>query len=253
MKNIVLSLLLLLSTCTASAPLAAAPLADLPKMQEEMFEPSVQLGKFCSGTVIYSDRDKDTGLVNTVILTAKHCTEKVGQEIPVVLSVYNKANRLTAEVSYVSTVLGQSTDSDLALLKLKDQNTIFTVAAVAPKETGESLIFGQDTFSVSYPLGGSQTLTIGTLGRVEKIAAFGTKTTEFYRSTPDIGPGSSGSALFQNTTGKYELIGVLTGSARGFTFYNMYTPIEEIVAYLDVAKKVYEVNVIKTDTVKITK
>lgn len=223
-------------------PAKSAEIADLKQMQEEMFEPSVQINKSCSGTVIYSDRDKESGKVSTVVLTAKHCVEKVDQRLDIMTQKYNKKNRLVEETAHKAKVLGVSYKSDLALIKLDDQETIFKTAKVAPKETGESLVFGQDVYSTSYPLGLSKTLTVGTLGYVDVVEDFKTSTSEFYRSTPDIGPGSSGSALFQKTTGTYEVIGVATGQYRGFTFVNMYTPIEEIVEYLDVAKGSYQVN-----------
>lgn len=219
----------------------SAPLEELKKMEEQMFLPSIQLNKNCSGTIIYSDRDKEKGIVSTIALTAKHCVEAADQRLDVMTYVYNKTNRLITEEAHKARVLGMSYKSDLALIKLEDENTIFPVAKIAKKETGESLKFGQDVYNVSYPLGGSQTLTVGTLGRVEVIPDFKTKSGEFYRATPDIGPGSSGSAMFQKATGDYEIIGVLTGGYRGFTYISLYTPIEEIVEYLDVAKTTYEV------------
>lgn len=237
----------------AVAETRAAPIKDLPKMQEQMFEPSVQLGKFCSGTLIYSDRDDETGKVNTIVLTAKHCVEKVDERLQIMFQNYNKSNRQVSETGYDAKVIGISYKSDLALIKLNDQDKLFTVAKVAPKETGESLLFGQDVYSVSYPMGGSKTFTVGSLGRVEVIPPFETisNTAEYYRATPDIFAGSSGSAMFQNTTGDYELIGVLTGGYGRVTFMNLYTPIEEIHDYLDVAKKSYEVKKkVKDDAAK---
>lgn len=219
----------------------AAPLEELKKMDEQMFSPSIQLNKNCSGTLIYSDRDKEKGTVNTIALTAKHCIDAADQRLDVMTYVYNKSNRLITEEAHKAKVLGMSYKSDLALIKLEDQNTIFPVAKVAKKETGESLKFGQDIWNVSYPKGGSRTLTQGVLGYVEIVDAFKTKTGEFYRMTPDIAPGSSGSGMFQNTTGDYELIGVVTGMYSGFSYMGLITPIEEINEYLDVAKTTYEV------------
>lgn len=222
-----------------SKPASPAPLSELPKIGEEMFLPSVQLDKNCSGTIIYSDRDKISGKVSTMVLTAKHCTESLNQDLEIFIYDYNKSNRLVKSNGWTAKVWGQSYKSDLALIKLVDDNTIFKTAKIAPRSTGESLIFGQDVFSVSYPLGGSMTFTQGTLGRVENLPYSSSK--EFYRSTPDIAPGSSGSGLFQNVTGDYELIGTLTAGYRHFSFMNLYTPIEEIHDYLDVAKLSYEV------------
>jgi S1-C subfamily serine protease len=81
-------------------------------------------------------------------------------------------------------------------------------------------------------------MTSGTLGRAEAVEAFSSisRSKEFYRSTPDIAPGNSGGAMFQkNAKGDYEVIGVATGTIRGFTYINFYSPIEEIQEYLKVA------------------
>lgn len=223
---------------------SAADLAELPKMNEQMFVPSVQLGNsstdgFCSGTLISSERDQVSGDVETFILTAKHCVtdHKDGGDISVIIHNYNTENREINAVDHKAIVYGKSYKSDLALLKLKDKDTFFkTTAKIAPKDT--KLVFGQDVWVVGYPLGLSQTLTSGVLGRVETVEPFSTysQSRQFYRSTPDIAPGNSGGAMFQkNAKGDYEIIGVATGTIRGFTYINFYSPIEEINEYLSVA------------------
>lgn len=222
----------------------AADLTELPKMNEQMFLPSVQLGNsstesFCSGTFVQSERDQVSGEVKTFILTAKHCVEDRpdGSDVSVVVHNYNNANREINAVDYKAIVYGKSYKSDLALLKLKDKDKFFTnIAKIAPADT--KLVFGQDVWVVGYPLGLSQTMTSGTLGRVETVEAFNSisRSKEFYRSTPDIAPGNSGGAMFQkNAKGDYEVIGVATGAIRGFTYINFYSPVEEINDYLKVA------------------
>jgi S1-C subfamily serine protease len=140
--------------------------------------------------------------------------------------------------------------SDLALLKLDDKETVFVPATVASKDI--TLEFGQDIWSVSYPLGFSKTLTVGALGYVENIPSLSSlsSSSEYYRSTPDVAPGSSGSALFAKEAGKFVVIGTLTAQFNGFPFVNLYTPIEEIQEYLDTAKRSYEVNTEEQTTLK---
>lgn len=157
---------------------SAAELTELPKMNEQMFTPSVQLGNnskegFCSGTLISSERDQESGDVETYILTAKHCVndQKDGSDISVIVHNYNDSNREINAVDYKAIVYGKSYKSDLALVKLKDKNTFFkTTAKIAPKDV--KLEFGQDVWVVGYPLGLSQTITSGVLGRVEGVDAF---------------------------------------------------------------------------------
>jgi len=239
-----LALLLVVTTLWYSPKVNAAELTELPKMNEQMFIPSVQLGNnskdgFCSGTLISSERDQVSGDVETFILTAKHCVtdQKDGSDISVIIHNYNDSNREINAVDYKATVYGKSYKSDLALVKLKDKDTFFkTTAKIAPKDA--KLQFGQDVWVVGYPLGLSQTITSGVLGRVEAVDAFSeiSNSKEFYRSTPDIAPGNSGGAMFQkNAKGDYEVIGVATGAIRGFSYINFYSPIEEINEYLSVA------------------
>lgn len=228
---------------------------DYKTMQSEMFEPSVQLGQFCSGTLIYSERDAESDKVTNMILTAKHCVNKVGQEVIINMPVFNKKHQEIRKVQYRSSVWGISSKSDLALLKLKDEDTYFlNVAKVASNDRADSLVFGETVYNVSYPLGMNQTFTIGTFGRIETVDAFSqlSQSKEFFRATPDIAPASSGSSLYaQNDKGGYELIGTLTGGAIPLTFITLYTPTYEINDYLDVAKKAYEVKALTVKDLKV--
>lgn len=212
----------------------ADPLVD------QVFTPSVQLGDFCSGEIVYSKRDQESGDVSTVVLTAKHCV--LGNEkglVPINKAIYDNHNRQIGTSTYLSTVLGTSYKSDLALLKLRDKNTLFTdVAEVAPSDT--PLRFGQEVVVVGYPMGRSMTYTEGNLGFVEDgVFPDISQSRQFYRATPDIAPGSSGSSMFTLVDGKYQIIGITTGGARMFSWFNFFTPVEEINDYLETASKSY--------------
>jgi len=212
-------------------------------LQDQVFEPSVQIGAdgkgFCSGEIISSERDAISGDVSTIILTAKHCVKDDPKDTiyQIMKAKYDEKNRKVGVDVYLAEVLGQSYKSDLALIRLRDKDTLFIkTATVAPRDT--KLEFSQKVSVIGYPVGGSMTYTDGYLGFVEDgffkdISTSG----QFYRATPDTAPGSSGSSMFtQNKTGAYEIIGTLTGGMRGFSYINLYTPIEEINDYLDVAK-----------------
>lgn len=210
--------------------------------EKQVFAPSVQLNESCSGTVIHSKRGQVTGNVSTIVLTAKHCVKGAEKRtLTVNQDVYNSRNRRVERKSYYASVLGSSYKSDLALIKLKDQDTLFDTAIVAPEDI--KLTFGQPVEVIGYPLGFSKTWTLGNLGFVEEIPPFGdvSDSKEFYRATPDVLGGSSGSPMFtKDTDGDYKVIGVLTGGVRIGTFVNYFTPIEEIVDYLDVASKTFD-------------
>lgn len=206
--------------------------ADL-NLLKPTFEASVQVNTSCSGTLISSKRDNQSGEVETYILTAKHCTDGKMDHV-VNVPVYNNKSRKVKTVSYLSTLYRESFISDLALLKLKDTDTFFNnTVPIAPRDI--SLPFGTDVISVSYPLGMSLTFTQGNLGYVETIPPFGklSQTREFYRATPMVAPASSGSGMYTLNNNRYELIGTLTGGMMGFPFINLYTPIEEIREFVD--------------------
>jgi S1-C subfamily serine protease len=219
--------------------------------KKEMFIPSVQIGDYCSGTIIHSEREKATGDAETYVLTAKHCTSKVDERVVVNVADYDDRLRRKATVGYDGKVIGQSYKSDLALIRLNDKDKIFeNVAEVAPSDT--KVEFGQQVYVVAYPVGRSETFTIGTLGYVEIEEFFKdlSNTSEFFRATPDIAGGSSGGAMFAEVAGKYQIIGTVTGGYRAFSFVNLFTPFEEINEYLDVAKKSWKTEIEKEKEAK---
>lgn len=227
--------------CTPA--LAADNAADLMQAQDQMFIPTVQvrvdsniMGQFmgyCSGSVIASERDQKSGNVTTLVLTAKHCTDATDQRMQIVSYVHDKMNRETKQEVYKAKVCGRSYKSDLALIKLDDQQTFFDkVATVAAKDS--VLSFGDDVDLVGYPAGLGLTWTQGKLGYVEDVKGLAfedvSQSGEFYRATPMMTGGSSGSPMFANLDGKYQVIGVLTGGGLGYLGF--YTPVDEIQTYL---------------------
>lgn len=210
---------------------------------KQVFAPAVQIEDYCSGTIIHSKRGQVTGKVSTIVLTAKHCVDDktAGDTLAINQNVYNTVNRKIERVSHYGELLGSSYKADLALIKLKDEARLFDAAEVAPKDI--KLTFGQAVEVIGYPLGGSMTWTMGNLGFVEEVGAFSqySQSKEFYRATPDVLGGSSGSPMFtKDTDGKFKVIGTLTGGVRMGTFFNFFTPIEEIQDYLETASKTFD-------------
>ena len=228
-KKLLLALSLAVASC--GVPAYALDKSELPKAEQQMFLPVVQLGEFCSGSVVYSNRDQKSGEVTTYILTAKHCTDRIDQKIQVNVPNYTDGKKLSFE-SYRATVKGQHYKSDTAVLLIDDKTKLFeNVVKLAPKDS--TFTFGENVWTVGYPLGMTRTVTEGLMGNKELIPTLGKS--EFQRATPDVGPGNSGGALFrQNDKGDYEQVAITTAMARGFPFFGIYTPLEDIYDALKV-------------------
>lgn len=214
----------------------------------QIYKPSVQvsmpgpMGGMCSGTVIWSDRDRLSGKVGTYVLFAKHCTSARGQIVNVEKTDYSDTLDAQVTRSYPATVWGISSDSDLAIAKLDDSQHIWPDQPAQVAGEDFRVAYGMAVQVTAYPLGLTMTTTDGRLGYVEKYAGTGLSTSgRFQRATPDVAPGSSGGALYaQNAEGDYVLIGITTAGYRGFTFMNLFTPVDEVRAYVNVAKRSFE-------------
>lgn len=232
--NMLTKTLLLAGGLFLVAVLATNAKAD--PLVDQVRTPVVRLDAFCSGTIISSKRDDKTGKVATYVLTAKHCVKDNEKDtIPIAKDKYNGLDK-AGKTIYDATVYGTSYKSDLALLKLRDDQTFFDkVAKVADKDI--NLQFGQAVVVDGYPLGLSMTETEGKLGYKEEQPAFSdiSQSKMFYRASPDIVGGSSGSGLFTFDNGEYKLIGVVTGGYQRATYINYFTPIDEIRDYLATA------------------
>jgi len=193
---------------------------------------TVQLGHFCSGTVI----DDPNGQNKPTILTAKHCvvdlvTGEVEKEIvPITLKTYDTKGRTVAEDAINFRVVRVSDKSDLALLQ--SDSALFNLPTVAI--FNGDLNTGDSVFAVGYPSGSVLTITGGYLGPIELVPAFGivSKDKEFRRSTTMIAPGSSGGSLIMQTDNGPQLVGVCTGVNMMIPFMTYWTPIEEIREFL---------------------
>lgn len=206
--------------------------ADYDKMQKEMFSPTAQLNENCSATLIHSSRDAKSGDVTSIFLTAKHCVTGKKSDMSVDLPVYQK-NRIVKKERYIARVRGEYYAGDLALVELKDKQTLLEpIAKIAPE--GTELFMGEDVWTLGYPLAWTLTVSKGLFGGLE-TSDFASPGLEYFRATPDIAGGNSGGALYHNGGSRYELIGVTTARARSDSFIGLYTPLEVIHAYLKVA------------------
>lgn len=201
---------------------------------------TVALKGACSGTFI-EDPIKDDGIQPTII-SAKHCTRGFGkngygQVFEIQQDAYpNTAGAYDFSTSMKFKVVAISSESDLILLQ--PEGDYIPDNRVTPIKIWEGTPkFGQTVIGVSYPALTGKLLEDCRLSYVEKEEAFGmvSQSSYFQKTGCDALGGSSGSGLFatNEVTGKYELMGVLTGGMAGI--FTWYTPLMEVRKFLDEA------------------
>jgi hypothetical protein len=193
-----------------------------------------QINNNCSASVIYSDRNEETGKVRTVLLTAKHCIDNQANGVQNIVEfpVYQN-NRVVKKDHYTAKVLGRYYKADLALLELDDTQTLFK-KTIQVAEADIPLTLGDETVVVGYPFSMGINVTFGNFMSIIPVDAFAPGQ-EFIRATPDIGPGNSGGALLKKVGDDYQLIGVTTAVIPGWPFTGLFTGVKDINEYLKTA------------------
>lgn len=223
-----------MAAIAATLVFSFAPAASAGNLQEQALGVTAQLNGNCTASLIWSDRDKVTGDVTTMFLTAKHCVEDVSDaDMTIDLPVYQKG-RVVKKDRYTARVFGQHYKSDLALVVLKDKQTYFAkTAKIAPKDGVPAM--GDPVVTVGYPLGLQLTVTSGLFGSLETLDVFAPGE-EYFRATPSVVGGNSGGAMYRLTAaGDYELIGVTAAGHQIHSFIAFYTPLDPIHEYLKAA------------------
>lgn len=220
------------------AVIAAAIAFAAPVQAAENFLPIAEatgrLNGNCSAQVIYSEFDKVKSEVVTLVLTAKHCVtpSKDGDTQRLEFAKLDPSLSETGSVIYLADVAGRSANADVALLRLREKAKTFP--AKIELDRTPKLTFGEVVYTLGYPGGNTLTVTPGQLGVRERNPVSGEER-EYLRATPGIIGGNSGGGLYHVVDGKLKLIGLTTAGRRDATFYGLYTPVEDIVAYLKVA------------------
>ena len=199
---------------------------------EDTLKSSVQLGDYCSGTVI-DDPDLSDGEQLTV-LTAKHCiseTEVIGTILtintPVIIgNDYGKMEGTKVIIKDISKT------SDLVLLQglTADDHKLPKANVYGGLPTA-----GTPSFAFGYPRGESLTISFGYLGYIisNSFAPELSRSGRWQKTTNAVQGGSSGGGLFVETDNGFELIGTLTWGYRGDEGSSYWTPLDEVHGFLE--------------------
>ena len=180
---------------------------DSPDKQSQLLEPSVQINKDCSATVIASDP-----LVGTWLVTAQHCVNGKKTGVINYATTVMDGVRFTVDIAY--NVVDEDVKNDLALIHTT--TTGFAVAQVATEKPTE----GQDTWTVGYPLGLPRQLTAGFYGLNMIVGDM-----DHQRASDLIAGGNSGGGLFIIEDGVYKLVGVTSKGMVSQMIPSMFTPV----------------------------
>jgi len=234
----------LLAGCVM-APAMTLDKPEMNKITEQVLKTSVAIGKgnnkFCSGNVVYSKRDQKTGDVETLVLTAKHCTVAFDPrfQFEVIVPQFDKTGHQVGDRLFKATRSSIYWSHDLSLVKILDKDTLFDNVAKIGKENID-LYYGREVISVGFPAGMSKTLTTGNLGELEYInAKFGDIGLKYYqRATPATIGGNSGGGLFTKDGDNYVLVGVTSLAFRNTNHMNFFVPHSDVYTYLDRVTKI---------------
>jgi S1-C subfamily serine protease len=232
MRNTLLAAAAVLAMCTTASAKMPADYGEIAKVANA----TVQVNGNCSGQVIQSQRDAVSGRVSTLILTAKHCVgPKADEHHRISFPLYDAGLNPIGERIAIAKVAGRSADSDIAILRLLDTDTLHQF--VAPLAAADVRLYqSEDVIVLGFPRGMALTVTRGSLGPRERALIGGTVALMLLRATAPLAPGSSGGGLYHIAEdGSYQLIGIVTAGISASPFMGYHTPIDQLRAYLKVA------------------
>jgi S1-C subfamily serine protease len=226
LKKLLLAFITVISLVTSSLALPSDVLTHT--FYEKVVSPSIQIltagGGYCSGTII--KEGTEFGLYKYTVLTARHCINPLINNYKI--SYVDDKNN---EIILPAEVVDRSPDHDLAKLSFLSMLQLPT-AEVALPEDRDKLFFGQDVISVSFPLGESQTISAGHLGRLMFSSFMSKNGEEYQRASITTSPGSSGSGLFAKIDDEWKVIGVLSSGKEEIEYLSLYVSLETINEYL---------------------
>jgi S1-C subfamily serine protease len=189
-------------------------------LKSQAIAPVVKINQSCSGTIISSIADSD-GKVKTQILTAKHCIKGKNGQLNIEVTERGKPIK-DINVWYDND--REDYKTDLALITLRDTETVYSAATVGNNELVE---LGDEIVVVGYPRALIKTITRGLFTGYQVL-----NDATLYRATAPLTYGNSGGALFQKNGDNYELIGVTSMKYTDSEFMNLFVPLKEIQEFL---------------------
>lgn len=197
----------------------------------------------CSGVTLSSTRDAQTNEVTTRILTAKHCVkDKKFGFIPI--KKFDKEGRLLSETRIGYDLERQDTQSDLAIITLRDKENVYPVSTVAQEQ---KVFEGDKVFVIGYPAGLARLMTDGYLATQfvvpERGEDFGEPLHNVFVASPDIFYGNSGGGLYQMIDNNYELIGITSIKHNQMDHFGGYVGLEDINRFVDKSNTQFQITI----------
>lgn len=184
-------------------------------------------GAVCSATAI---KIKDVPENVNSFLTAKHC---INPEHPVGKLVVETVTEDSESVKYYDyKVVATSKSSDLAGIII-DTTVLLPHTQKAVVADTQTVMEGDEVFSVGYPLGGSRTVTTGLLGQKERGLQPTGDIKVMQRASTLLDKGMSGGPLYQKTTKGYEIIGVASTKVGDNDFMNSFVTLIDIKNFIE--------------------
>lgn len=212
---------------------------EMTKVNKQVLSTVVQLTRrgnvFCTGNIIASDRDKKTGKVKTLILTAKHCvtsSETLKDRIDVSIPRLNDAYEIVGSSTYPAHHIVKYYNHDMALMELVDQDTFFDNVALIAKENTD-MFPGRTVYMAGNGLGAAPVFTEGVLG-VKEFLQYPEDNMTYRRHTASTAPGNSGGGVFiKDEDGNYRIALVTSLAVRGYADYAWSVPHDELYKFID--------------------
>lgn len=196
--------------------------------QQEMLAPIVRIkthGGTGSGIIIDRLETNDPTIFKYLVLTSSHIVNpRLIEYIVGVDSLTGKARKDTVDTVcsvmifnhstknstiLEATVIAEDVNLDLALLSF-DFDSILLVAKIADENMLDQIRVFDEVFAIGCQLGRAPIPTVGVISEILLMDDDGEYpvNSDFYGSTTNMAPGSSGGGLFKKYDGHYYLIGV---------------------------------------------
>lgn len=125
--------------------------------------------------------------------------------------VISEANKIMVKLNnskvYEATLVGRSSEFDIAVLKIDADNLIPAIIGDSDK-----IVVGETAVVVGNPLGSGATVTNGIISALDREIDFGDLVINLLQTNAAVNPGNSGGGIFN---GKGELVGIVVAKSAG--------------------------------------